>query len=133
MQQAVVVDGYVVDLLGLMVEVQRGHVEVVAVGCSAGVGDERVEELAEPVLVVPVGHGGQVDDGVGVGLFGDDVGDAQQLDEVLDRPSPGHVRRPRGNLGLVPDGPMVDAASVTGDDGAYEAGPPVVGVVGGQV
>ncbi|OQY22935.1 MAG: hypothetical protein B6I35_04910 [Anaerolineaceae bacterium 4572_32.2] len=130
---AAIVSHHIVNLFRLVVEMEGRDVKVIIVGRRIRVGDERFEELAEPVLVVPVGHSRHVDDGIRIGFIGDSVGDAQQLDKVIHRATPRHVRRAGGNLWLVPDGPMVDTAGVTADDGADKVGPQIVGVIGGEV
>ncbi len=81
----------VMDLFRLEIEVQRGSIEIIVVGGSVPIRDERVEELAEPVFVVVVGYGCHKDDGIGVGLLGHGVAHTQQLNKILDRAPPAHI------------------------------------------
>ena len=70
---------------------ERSDIEVVTVFCGAGLGDQPVDEMSKPVLVMVVRDSCHVDDGVGVGLLGDGVGHLQQSHEVLDRAAPAHI------------------------------------------
>jgi hypothetical protein len=73
-----------------------------------------------------------VDDGVRVGLFGDQVGRALKLVKVV------HAAIPRVgdgvdvDVGFVPDDPVVDAAGVAGYGRAHKLSPRVAGIIGRQ-
>ena len=73
--------------------------------------------------VRPIGESREMDDGIGIGFFGNQVGDPLQLEEIVDRSIPGVGDRSLAYVRLIPDYPMIDATLIAGYRFPYEGGP----------
>jgi len=131
--------GDVVDRMGLEVDVQGDDVEIVIVLRSRRVLDGDFQKplkiLSSAINPVPpVGQPRQVDDAVGVGFFGCQIGYLEQLVVVLQRAGPSISDVfPVPDIGLVPDDPVVNTARVVAHYSPDERCPQVIGIVVGQV
>ena len=127
------------DVVGHVVDVRRGDVEVPVVCAHGRVAPQRGEqprEVERPAvdIVPPVRRGGQVDHERGVDALDLHVCHLLQPREVV------HGARPRvaaaariPHVGLVPDDPVAHAAAIAPHESGHERAPQVARVVGGQV
>ena len=125
---------HIVDGVCLEVEMSRGDVEVVIVVRGVRIGRDDVQEPGKVTGIPEVCECAQVDDGIGVGRFGRQVGCSLQLEVLFDGAVPGVTRRVViVDVRFVPDDPVIDSPLIAVDGFGHKRRPGVVGVIRRQV